>query len=409
MQARDDAIFLQLACAQFILHDQWRHQRQSPRVAGQQSQHGHVVDLGHDGYTKVQFLAQQIERRADLAHASGQQQGLPTQIVRKAKRPPRFPRRADDANGLAGDAAAAPGSCGIAADRTVGEHKIQLVDAQPLEQFVQAPGLQHELDIVVRQNRAQEILLEVARQSGHAANAQDLCLWADCAANPEAVPGPYVFLGASDDGCGMDQETLAQAFEPFFTTKEVGKGTGLGLSVVHGIVLQHGGFVTVSSEPGVGTMFTIYFPRHPETTVEVAVVPPAAVAIPDARGETVLVVEDEPALLKMTTRLLERRGYTVVAAPSTGEALRLAREHAGEIHLLLTDVLMPEMNGRDLARQFVALRPTIRVLFMSGYPDDTIGEKGVLVGASGFLPKPFSAHGLAVAVRQVLDRNQPRL
>jgi len=230
---------------------------------------------------------------------------------------------------------------------------------------------------------------------------------ADCADNPDAVPGPYAFLVASDDGCGMDQETLAQAFEPFFTTKNVGKGTGLGLSVVHGIVLQHGGFVTVSSEPGVGTTFTIYFPRHAETTV--AVVQPATVAAPDARGETILVVEDEPALLKLTARLLERRGYTVLAAPSPGEALRLAREHAGEIHLLLTDMLMPEMNGRDLARQFVALRPKVRALFMSGYADATIAENGVLAGAAGFLPKPFTAHALAIAVRQGLDRNQPRL
>ena len=226
---------------------------------------------------------------------------------------------------------------------------------------------------------------------------------ADCAANPEAVPGPYVFLGASDDGCGMDQETLAQAFEPFFTTKEVGKGTGLGLSVVHGIVLQHGGFVTVSSEPGVGTTFRIHLPRHAEKTVET--VPPAAVAIPNARGETILVVEDEPALLQMTARLLERMGYTVLAAPSTGEALRLAREHADEIHLLLTDVLMPEMNGRDLARQVVALRPKVRSLFMSGYAETIIAEHGVLVAAGSFLRKPFTAHALAVTVRQVLDRD----
>ena len=230
---------------------------------------------------------------------------------------------------------------------------------------------------------------------------------AGCAVHPEAVPGQYVFLVASDDGCGMDQETLAQVFEPFFTTKDVGKGTGLGLPVVQGIVLQHGGFVTVSSKPGVGTTFRIYFPRHAETTVEI--VPPAAVAMPDARGETILVVEDEPALLKLTARLLERRGYTVLAAPSPGEALRLGREHAGEIHLLLTDVLMPEMNGQELVRQFVALRPTVTILFMSGYADAVIAEQRMLVAATSFLPKPFTAHALAVAVRQGLDRDQPRL
>ena len=230
---------------------------------------------------------------------------------------------------------------------------------------------------------------------------------ADCAVHPAAVPGPYVCLVVSDDGCGMDQETLAQVFEPFFTTKDVGKGTGLGLQVVQGIVLQHGGFFTVSSEPGVGTTFRMYFPRHAEKTVEM--VPPAAVALPHARGDTILVVEDEPALLEMTARLLEREGYTVLAALSTGEALRLAREHADEIHLLLTDVLMPEMNGQDLARRVVALRPKVRSLFMSGYSDAIIAERGVLVDAESFLQKPFTAHALAVTVRQILDRDQPRL
>ncbi len=171
----------------------------------------------------------------------------------------------------------------------------------------------------------------------------------DCAAHVGSVPGEYVLLAVSDNGCGMDAETLSHLFEPFFTTKEVGKGTGLGLATVYGMVQQNNGFIDVFSQPGQGTTFKIYLPRHAPEAGRTA---KTDAAQPDARGhETILLVEDEPMILDIAVKILERQGYTVMAAATPGEAIRLAREHAGEIHLLMTDVVMPEMNGRDLGQK----------------------------------------------------------
>ena len=217
----------------------------------------------------------------------------------------------------------------------------------------------------------------------------------------EAAPGDYVVLAVSDTGAGMSPETLAHLFEPFFTTKELGRGTGLGLATVHGIAGQNGGFVTVSSELGVGTTFTIYLPRHVGTLVEALAA--AVEDAPHARGETILLVEDEPGILELATEMLERQGYTVLAAGAPEEALRIAREHAGEIHLLMTDVVMPAMNGRDLVTQVVTVRPRLKSLFMSGYTADVIAGRGALDVDVHFLQKPFNRHALAVKVRQVLD------
>ena len=194
-----------------------------------------------------------------------------------------------------------------------------------------------------------------------------------------------MLLAVSDDGCGMDKETLAHIFEPFFTTKGVGKGTGLGLATVYGIVKQNNGFINVYSEPGQGTTFTIYLPRHAGKAEQART---EGAAEPAARGhETILLVEDEPAILKLTTRMLEQLGYTVLAASTPGEAIRLAREHAGEIHLLMTDVVMPEMNGRDLARNLLSLYPHLKCLFMSGYTADVIAHHGVLDEGRAFHPE----------------------
>ena len=168
-----------------------------------------------------------------------------------------------------------------------------------------------------------------------------------CAAHAGFAPGEFVMLTVSDDGCGMDEETQRRLFEPFFTTKEIGKGTGLGLSTVYGIVKQNDGFINVYSEPGQGTTFRIYIPRHAAGMVETRAT--IAAELPQGHGETVLLVEDEPAMLNMGKGMLEKLGYTVLTAATPGEAMRLAEEHAGEIHLLMTDVVMPEMNGRDLA------------------------------------------------------------
>ena len=225
-----------------------------------------------------------------------------------------------------------------------------------------------------------------------------------CAAHVGSVPGEYVLLAVSDNGCGMDAETLSHLFEPFFTTKAVGKGTGLGLATLYGIVKQNNGFIDLFSEPGQGTTFKIYLPRHATgagRTTKMNVAPPAE------RGqETILLVEDEPMILDIATTMLDRQGYTVMAAATPGEAIRLAREHAGEIHLLMTDVVMPEMNGRDLAKNLLSLYPNLKRLFMSGYTADVIAHHGVLDEGVQFIQKPFSVKTLAVKIREVLDETK---
>jgi PAS domain S-box-containing protein len=221
------------------------------------------------------------------------------------------------------------------------------------------------------------------------------------AAHPDAPPGEYVRLVVRDSGCGMNRDALAHVFDPFFTTKGVGQGTGLGLATVYGAVRQGGGFITVESEPGRGATFTIHLPRH-----DGAVPPVRAATLPSPapRGrETLLVVEDEPALLHIITRHLESRAYGVLAAHGPADALRLARDHAGAIDLLLTDVIMPEMNGQSLARALLSSRPQLRCLFMSGYTADVIAQNGVLDEGLCFVEKPFSMDDLAREICDALD------
>ena len=223
-----------------------------------------------------------------------------------------------------------------------------------------------------------------------------------CASRAGCVPGKYVLLDVSDSGCGMDKEILSKLFEPFFTTKEVGKGTGLGLAMVYGIVKQNKGFIDVYSEPGEGTTFRIYLPRHVGKDEQ-----PRAEAPQESvtRGqETILVVEDEPEILSTTKRVLEKQGYKVLTAITPGEAIHLAEKHSGEIDLLLTDVVMPEMNGRDLAKKMLSLYPHLKRLFMSGYTADVIAHQGVLDDGVHFIQKPFSIKDLATKVRQALDQ-----
>jgi PAS domain S-box-containing protein len=221
------------------------------------------------------------------------------------------------------------------------------------------------------------------------------------ATHPGFVAGDFVLLAVSDDGCGMDQETISKMFEPFFSTKDVGKGTGLGLATVYGIVKQNDGFINVYSEPDQGTTFRIYLPQYrseadnPEKKT--------ADKIDMDGNETILLVEDEPSILRMTRIMLERMGYTILAAGTPGEAIALAREHAGEIHMLMTDVVMPEMNGRDLAKNLLSLYPDLKRLFMSGYTANVIAHHGVLDEGVQFIHKPFSKQDLAIKVRKVLD------
>ncbi len=225
-----------------------------------------------------------------------------------------------------------------------------------------------------------------------------------CAVHSGYTPGEYVQLAVSDDGMGMDQEMLANIFEPFFTTKGLGKGTGLGLSTIYGIIRQNEGFINVYSEPGHGTTFRTYMPRYRlEGAAEPAV--PAEAAVPaklPTGTETVLLVEDEPEILDLAKLILERLGYTLLIAGTPAEALRLAKEYPGEIHLLVTDVVMPEMNGHDLAEKLLQYQPHLKCLFMSGYTADIIAHHGVLEIDVHFIQKPFSLKDFAVKLREVL-------
>jgi len=215
-----------------------------------------------------------------------------------------------------------------------------------------------------------------------------------------SVAGPYVMLAVTDSGVGMDATVRAHLFEPFFTTKEVGRGTGLGLATVYGIVKQSGGYISVYSEVGRGSSFKIYLPRIATT----ADTPASPQRSGPARGtETVLVVEDEPAVLTLSRRALESQGYVVLAASDATAALRVVERHGGTIHMLVTDVVMPGLSGRELADQLAAQRPGIRVLYMSGYPGDAVVQHGGLPSGSAFLQKPFSPDSLARKVRDVLD------
>ena len=215
------------------------------------------------------------------------------------------------------------------------------------------------------------------------------------------LPGEYVLLAVSDNGCGMSAEILENVFDPFFTTKESGKGTGLGLAMVYGIVKQNNGFINVYSEPGHGTTVRVYLPRH---RAKGDLISEKGKEHPAERGhETILLVEDEPAILEMTTMMLESLGYTVMAARTPGEAIEFAQRQGGEIHLLVTDVVMPEMNGLDLAKRVLAIHPNLKHLFMSGYTANVIAHHGVLDEGVSFIQKPFSMKQIGAKVREVLE------
>jgi len=222
-----------------------------------------------------------------------------------------------------------------------------------------------------------------------------------CITHADAIPGAYVFLAVSDDGCGMDKETLAQVFEPFFTTKGLGKGTGLGLATVYGIVKQNNGFIYAYSEPGKGTTFKIYLPETAAETVATTVT--SKTEAPRGRGETVLVVEDEKSLRVTCGLFLEALDYKVLVAETPGEAMKMIDRHPGDIHVLLTDVVMPGMDGRQLAKRISAVKPGVKVLFMSGYTADVIAQRGVLDEGVQFLSKPFTRDDLARKMRGLLE------
>ncbi|WP_051328410.1 PAS domain S-box protein [Desulfatirhabdium butyrativorans] len=224
-----------------------------------------------------------------------------------------------------------------------------------------------------------------------------------CSQNPEFAEGDYAMLAVSDDGCGMDEKTLNNLFEPFFTTKDVGQGTGMGLSLVYGIVRQNKGFIKVYSELGSGSTFRIYLPRHTETAEE----PPKPGIPPEenivmGRGETILLVEDEPAILSVAKIMLERIGYRVLDALDPDQAMAHAKTNP--IDLLITDVIMPEMNGRELAARLRKTAPNMKALFMSGYTANVIAHRGILDKGVHFIQKPFSVKTLAIKVREAIEK-----
>jgi len=225
-----------------------------------------------------------------------------------------------------------------------------------------------------------------------------------CADRAGFVPGDYVMLGVSDDGCGMDEETLANVFEPFFTTKEVGKGTGLGLPTVYGIVKQNNGFVNIYSEPGKGTSIKIYMPRHSEEALEPVEAVEAEMV--HGHGETILVVEDETSVLQLAQRILDKMGYRVLTACTPSQAIDTARDHEGDIRLLITDVVLSEMSGKDLSAEIQRIRPRIRVLFMSGYTANVIAHHGVLDDGVAFIEKPFTFDALARKVSETMSSEE---
>ena len=222
-----------------------------------------------------------------------------------------------------------------------------------------------------------------------------------CKVHAGFVPGDYVTLIVSDNGKGMDEDILKNIFDPFFTTKELGKGTGLGLATVFGIVKQNNGFINVYSEPDHGTSFKIYIPvfkkenKNTSDTNKKIIVPKGT--------ETILLTEDDKSILKMATKFLESLGYNVLSASSPKQSIQLASEYSGKIHLLLTDVIMPGMNGRELSEKLLSLYPDMKLLYMSGYTANVIEKHGVLDDEIPFLHKPFQTEDLSLKVREVLD------
>lgn len=227
-----------------------------------------------------------------------------------------------------------------------------------------------------------------------------------CEHHGDSKPGEYALLAVSDSGTGMPPETADKIFEPFFSTKQTGKGTGLGLATVHGIVMQNKGYINVNSAPDKGTSFRIYLPRHDGHPKEVPASNPVKTT-PEGH-ETILLVEDETAILHMVAEMLQEIGYVVISAETPGQAISLAKNHQGSIDLLLTDVVMPAMNGHDLSMHIKTLHPQVKCLFMSGYTANIIAKQGVLDKGVNFIHKPFSFQNLASKLRELLDAQKQR-
>jgi PAS domain S-box-containing protein len=330
----------------------------------------------------------------DVRRAGQRAANLTRQLLSFSRRQPIAPRRLD-LNAVVADLESI-------LRRVIGEHIVLVIDPRPgLGPVFADPG------------QVEQVLMNLCVNARDAmpkggtltvSTAEEEVGPSRVPADAEGVPGRYIVLTVADTGCGMDAETRARLFEPFFTTKEVGKGTGLGLATVYGIVRLAGGWVTVDSRPEEGATFRVYLPRAEGPAEVPRDQSPAA----RPRGaETLLLVEDEPALRDLAKRVLEGRGYTVLAAPDGEAGLRAARIFSGPIDLLVTDLVMPRMNGRQLAKELKVERPGIRVLFMSGYTDSVLGGLGSFDPGDELLDKPFLPDQLASTVREVLDRGRP--
>ncbi|MDY0001758.1 MAG: ATP-binding protein, partial [Polyangia bacterium] len=287
--------------------------------------------------------------------------------------------------------------------RLIGEDiELQTVKAQGLG-FVRADPAQLEQVVLNLIVNARDAMPRGGRVTIETAN---VTLGEDYASiHPETAPGPHVMLAVSDTGVGMTPEVREKIFEPFFTTKEVGQGSGLGLATVYGIVKQTGGSIWVYSEPGLGTTFKVYLPQIlGEVAASEETLPSRKI-----RGtETILVVEDEAEVRELARRILESAGYRVTVAANAGEALAEAERIGASFQLLLTDVVMPKMNGKELSERLCRLCPSLKVLFTSGYPDNAIAHHGVLEPGTEYLAKPFGPQDLLRRVREVLDSPAPK-
>jgi two-component system cell cycle sensor histidine kinase/response regulator CckA len=221
-------------------------------------------------------------------------------------------------------------------------------------------------------------------------------------AHPYVKPGRHVMLAVSDTGHGMNEEVKAHLFEPFYTTKEIGRGTGLGLATIYGAVKQSDGSIEVYSEPGEGTAFKIYLPAIEEIPQHLEIEKPTSYSMPKGE-ETILLVEDERIVRELAAKMMKRLNYNVLNASNGNEALEIAQNYSGIISLLITDVVMPGMNGRQLAERLLQIRPSIKVLFTSGYTENAIAHHGIIEKGLSFIGKPYSARDLSQKIRQMLD------
>ena len=349
------------------------------------------------GYTELvqRKLAPGDQNRADLDQvlgASDRAVELTRQLLAFSRRQVLQPRVVDPGELVAGIAPMLR--------HLLGEHIELVTYAGPNLGHVKVDPSQFEQVIVNLAVNARDAMPEGGKLRIETANIELGSAYA--ASHPGTTPGPYVALMVSDNGSGMSEAVKSHIFEPFFTTKEPGKGTGMGLATVYGIAQQSGGSIYVYSEPGYGTSFKIYLPRVEDETAAAAASVPKAVT--PTGSETILLVEDEPSVRAYAARILSEQGYVVLEAPGGAAALALVAAHPGPIDLLVTDVVMPGLQGHQLGKQLSDLRPDLRVLYVSGFTENSVVDHGVVGEGIAFLPKPYTVDGLGRAVRLVLDR-----